>query len=54
MNIWLIVLVFVIGLFVGFFKGWVMAHHTIAVECERLGGLFVGKDVYTCVKIKEE
>ena len=31
--------------------GWVAAHSTVAYECERLGGFYVGKTVYEC-KVK--
>lgn len=32
-----------------FYAGWVYAHQTVAAECERLGGFFVGKTRYKCV-----
>lgn len=32
-----------------FYAGWVYAHQTVAAECERLGGFFVGKTIYKCV-----
>lgn len=28
--------------------GWVVAHTTIAVECDQLGGFYVGRTVYEC------
>lgn len=28
--------------------GWGWAHQTVAAECERLGGFFVGQKVYRC------
>lgn len=41
-------------LVVGFFLGWVYAHHTVADECERLGGFYVGKTTYECVKVEKK
>ena len=32
-----------LGIIVGAWIGWHTAHLTVAVECERLGGFFVGK-----------
>ena len=37
-------------LFVGCWIGWLQAHHTVATECEKLGGFYVGNVVYKCVK----
>lgn len=31
-----------------FFIGWVIAHSTVARECERLNGFYVGNEVYEC------
>ena len=28
--------------------GWAIAHSTVAAECEKLGGFYVGKQVYEC------
>lgn len=39
---------FIAGMFAGGFIGWVWAHYSIADECEKLGGFFVGKKVYRC------
>lgn len=39
-------IVFILGLFIGVTVGWVVAHHQIAAECERLGGFFVNKKTY--------
>ena len=30
------------------FAGWVMAHIAVAQECEKLGGFYVGTNVYEC------
>lgn len=37
---------------VAYYLGYAVAHHTIAMECERLGGFFVGEKVYKCVAIE--
>lgn len=39
---------------VGHYNGWIVAHATIAKECERLGGFYVGKKTYKCVEAKEQ
>ena len=41
-----------LGIVVGAWLGWHTAHATVAVECERLGGFFVGKQVFKCVEVK--
>lgn len=42
----------VIGLIaIGFYLGWAVAHMTIATECKRLGGFFVGKEIFHCRQI---
>ena len=46
-------LLFLIGVFIGIYFGWVVAHYTIAEECRRLGGFFVGKSIFKCVEEKE-
>lgn len=40
-----------IAIIVAYYLGYAVAHHTIALECERLGGFFVGKKVYKYVDI---
>ncbi|MGI2196886.1 hypothetical protein ACRN91_15070 [Shewanella baltica] len=35
---------------IGCWFGWLQAHHTVAMECEKLGGFYVGNVVYECVK----
>ncbi|RYF45267.1 MAG: hypothetical protein EOO27_41740 [Comamonadaceae bacterium] len=32
----------------GALAGWAVAHHTIAKECDRLGGFYVGTAIYQC------
>lgn len=39
-------------LLVGVLIGWWSAHITVAAECERLGGFFVGQRVFKCVEVK--
>jgi len=41
-----------LGLGIGALIGWQCAHLSIAVECERLGGFFVGKQIFRCVEVK--
>ena len=36
-----------------FSAGWVIAHQTIASECKRLGGFYVGDEVFDC-KLKND
>ena len=54
MSISAIILVQVLAFLAGKWYGWVDAHHAIAKECERLGKFYVGKKVYSCVKIEEK
>lgn len=49
-----LLLVFVVALAIGWFCGWVVAHAAIAVDCERLGGFYVGKKVFSCLRIDKE
>lgn len=32
------------------FAGWLFAHWSIADECKRLGGFYVGESVYICTE----
>ena len=41
-----------VALFIGWKWGWRQAHITVALECERNGGFFVGKKVFKCTAIK--
>jgi len=54
MSIGAIILVQVLAFLAGKWYGWVQAHRVVATECERLGKFFVGKKVYSCVKIEEK
>ena len=54
MNVAGVLLVAVLAFLAGKCYGWVQAHHVVATECERLGKFFVGKKVYSCVKIEEK
>lgn len=42
----------ILGIFVGHLCGWVNAHKTVEAECEKLGGFYVGKKVFKCVKVE--
>lgn len=35
-------------LILGVFIGWLYAHVTVATECKRLGGFYVGNEIYHC------
>lgn len=41
-----------IAIVISYNIGYIVAHKTIALECERLGSFFVGKQVYKCVAIE--
>ena len=46
-----------LGCFVGLLcygAGWVAAHQTVATECKRLGGFFVGSSTFKCHAIKAQ
>ena len=49
-----VVLAVVLAFIVGKWYGWAEAHRTVATECERLGKFYVGKKVYSCIKIEEK
>lgn len=38
----------VIAWLVAMWLGWMVAHLTVATECERLGAFYVGQSVYQC------
>jgi len=40
------------GLLLAYYIGWLRAHHTVAAECERLGGFYVGPKTFRCVKVE--
>ena len=41
---------------IGFLIGWVLSsvymHTMVALECERLGGFFVGNKIYKCIRVE--
>lgn len=41
-----------LGLVVGYAFGWGRAHVIVAKECERLGGFFVGEQVFKCSAVE--
>lgn len=49
-----VVLALLTGLIVGHGIGWRLAHITVAEECRRLGGFFVGKSVFRCTEEKRD
>ncbi len=48
MNDWLIGAWCVCALLVAFAFGWMVAHNTVATECNKLGSFYVGSTVYEC------
>ncbi|MCD6006884.1 hypothetical protein [Halomonas sp. IOP_31] len=48
---WMFLLV---GIGIGLTWGWIAAHHTVASECERLGGFFVGKKTFQCQQVQSK
>lgn len=34
--------------------GWVHAHNSIAKECEKLGGFYIGNTVYECKAVSKK
>ena len=40
-----------LGLLFGYLGGWNLAHGTVADECCRLGGFYVGERVFKCVEV---
>lgn len=49
-----VILVLVIAAAIGFFCGWLYAHSTIAAECRKLGGFYVGKSTFKCEEIRND
>jgi hypothetical protein len=45
---------FIIGALLGLFLGWTLAHATVARECRRVGGFYVGKATFKCIEVKDE
>ena len=46
-------LIVCIAYFLGFCIGKQYAHDTIATECEKLGGFFVGNRTFKCISVSE-
>ena len=42
-----------LGIVAGYWLGYASAHADVALECERLGGFYVGKTVYKCTKVEK-
>jgi len=40
----------ILGLAIGLFVGWVIAHNVIATECQKLLGFYVGEKIYFCTE----
>jgi uncharacterized protein YneF (UPF0154 family) len=38
----------VLAMLLGIVIGWLVAHHTIATECQKLGAFYVGRTVFEC------
>ncbi|WP_020227079.1 hypothetical protein [Acidovorax sp. MR-S7] len=38
------------AVFLGALLGWAAAHESVARECDRLGGFYVGAATYKCAK----
>lgn len=53
MGLGWVVAITVVSFLIGRASGWVSAHGTVAEECKRFGGFFVGKEVFKCVEISE-
>ena len=47
-------LIFVGSMILSALAGWITAHATVATECEKLGGFYVGNSIYTCQKAKND
>lgn len=48
MNDWIIGMVCMLALGFAFWLGWASAHSTVKLECERLGGFYVGQHTLKC------
>lgn len=54
MKYFILGVIFILVILWVFWRGWVIAHLTVADECKKLGKFYVGKDVFECVKIEEK
>lgn len=43
---------YILGVLLGGYIGYVFAHNVIARECKILGGFYVGKETFKCVKVE--
>lgn len=44
-------ILFCIALYLAYRYGWESAHHTVATECQKNGGFFVGKKTFKCTEV---
>lgn len=44
------ILNFIIGGLVGLLIGWIIAHSIVSIECDKLGGFYVGDKIYYCTE----
>ena len=44
--------IFILSAILWYYIGYVSAHYTIASECKKLGGFFVGKETFKCIKVE--
>jgi len=50
----LVSLAVIVLLSIFFVAGWGFAHSTIAIECKKLGGFYVGDTVFQCSAASEK
>ena len=53
MNVIYTALIALLWFAMGVFVGWIKAHKTISSECKKLGGFYVGDEVFDC-KLKND
>lgn len=44
---------YLVGVVCGAVFGWRLAHQTVAEECARLGGFYVGRRTFQCIEIDD-
>lgn len=47
-------LMVILALWFGWLIGWTHAHITVAGECKKLGGFYVGKTTFKCTAMEEK